>query len=97
MMGVRLALGARPAAVAAKVLRDGVVQTSLGAAVGALLSLALLRWLGARVALLSPLGEGSGLALTASLATLLAVALLASWLPARRASRVDPAMALRQE
>jgi predicted permease len=92
-IGVRLALGARPGDVKAMVLRDGLRLGLLGAASGLLGALALSRVLRRLLHEVSPTDPmtfaGVGL-------LLLAVALLASFLPARRAARVDPAAILRE-
>ena len=90
--GVRLALGAAPGTVVRQVVREGMVLAGLGLVIGVMASLAVTRLLEAQlhgVSATDPITFGLGLA------TLAAVALLASWLPARRAARVDPATALR--
>ncbi|HEX6534541.1 MAG TPA: ABC transporter permease [Gemmatimonadaceae bacterium] len=93
-LAVRVALGAAPADVLGLVLRHGMLLTVLGIAAGVGGALALAR-------LLSGLlyGVGGGDPLTLALVSLLlgAVALFASWLPARRATRVDPLLALQAE
>jgi predicted permease len=91
-IGVRMALGARTADVRTLVLREGLLLTFLGIACG----LALSAWAGH--ALRHQLYGVDGLdaaSLMAAAAILAAAALLASWLPARRAARVDPVIALR--
>ena len=90
--GVRLALGAAPDEVVRQVTREGIVLAATGLAVGIAGALALTRMLAAQlygVSALDPVAFAAGPAL------LLGVALLASWIPARRAARVDPAIALR--
>jgi putative ABC transport system permease protein len=91
-IGVRMALGANGARVLRGTLADGarliVPATVLGLA-GALLSARALRGLLFGVQPLDPMAHGAALLLLAS------CALLACWLPARRASRVDPMTALR--
>jgi ABC-type antimicrobial peptide transport system permease subunit len=92
--GVRLALGATPAAVRRLVLRQGVlvVLAGLGAGlVGAFVLTRLLR------GLLYQVSPGDPVAFVAMPVLLLGIALLASYLPARRAGRIDPARALRAE
>lgn len=90
-IGVRLALGARPEAVRRQVLRQGLTRVGVGVLVGLALAVPLtgaLRGVVVGVDPRSPLGFGTGVAL------LLMVGGLGIWLPARRASRVDPAEAL---
>ncbi|MDX2152812.1 MAG: ABC transporter permease [Bryobacteraceae bacterium] len=92
-IGVRMALGAGRATVVRMVFARGFTVVGLGAAVGLLLSLLAGRAISAAVAAvpaLDPLSFGAACAL------LFGVAGLACWLPARRASRVDPAIALRE-
>jgi putative ABC transport system permease protein len=93
-IGVRVALGARPTDVARVVLGEGLRLALLGLALGLAASLA-----GAR--LLSRLHFGVGptdaITLAAASVLLFAIAVLASALPARRALRVQPAVALRQD
>jgi putative ABC transport system permease protein len=93
-IGVRRALGATSRSVALRVIRDGAVMAALGIAAGAAISFAVGRILASRV-----LGvDGSPPALLAAVAALLlAAAVAASWLPAWRASHVDPVEALRTE
>lgn len=93
-VGIRMALGAERRSVLALVLRQGLALTAGGLAAGFAASLLLTRLLG------SLLFEVRPVDLTASgaVAGLLAmVAMLATYLPAHRASRVDPMVALRYE
>lgn len=93
-IGVRLALGASPGDVSGMVLKQGgsVVLAGLAAGLaGALLATRLME------ALLFDVTTSDPLTYAAVTTFLLAVAGLASWLPARRAARLDPAMALRAE
>jgi putative ABC transport system permease protein len=93
-LGVRLALGARPADVRALVLGDGARLAAAGLGLGLVLTLAVTRVLGAVLYGVSATDPGVlGLA-AAALAT---ATLAASWLPARRAAGADPAAALRAE
>jgi len=93
-IGVRMALGAQPRSVVRLVLRQGARAAVAGAGVGLLGSLAL----GHAVAsLLYGVAPADPLVFGAVTAALLAVALLAAWLPARRAARVDPIVALQSE
>jgi putative ABC transport system permease protein len=93
-IGVRLALGALPASLAAQILRQGGVVAAAGIAVGLAAALAGARLLESLLYAVSPRDPGV-FSLTA--ATLLAVALLACWIPARRAARLNPVDALRTE
>jgi putative ABC transport system permease protein len=93
-MGIRLALGAGTRRVVSLVVRDGLKLVLLGVAVGALASY------GAGKLLAAQLYATSGsdpIVFTLVAGLLLCVALLACWLPARRATRVDPMTALRAE
>jgi putative ABC transport system permease protein len=90
--GVRMALGASPADVLRLVLRQGTVLALTGIAIGLVASVAVVRGLHAVLYEISPWDP---LAWIVSAGTLLAVSLLASWIPARRALRVDPVLALR--
>ncbi len=91
-IGIRMALGASAAAVRAAVMRTGLSLAGWGALVGALATASLSRILRARV----PGLEGiDPLSVTALALGLLVVAATATWLPARRATRVDPIIALR--
>ena len=93
-IGIRIALGARQASVAGMVLRQGMLLALLGVAIGLAGALALTRLLRSLLYEVSPTDP---LTLGAGVLFLGAVALLASWLPARRASRVDPMIAMRGE
>jgi putative ABC transport system permease protein len=93
-IGVRTALGARPHDVMQLFLRQGFKVVLTGVMFGGALSLAITRLLGAwlfGVGLADPLSFG------AAAAVLLAVTLAAAYLPTRRATRVDPIVALRYE
>ena len=93
-MGVRLALGARPSQVRGLVVRQGLLLLALGIALGVPAALASARLLGR---LLYDVGPADPLTFGTVLATLTLVTWLAAYLPARRATRVDPASALRAE
>jgi predicted permease len=90
-IGIRMAIGADRSAVTGMVLRRGMLLASIGAALGLALSLALSR------ALTMSQGVPSFNAATVALAAaaLLATAALSAYLPARRASRIDPIRTLR--
>jgi len=93
-IGIRMALGAQPGDVLKMVLRQGFVIVLAGVFVGLLLAFALARTVGNVL-----VGVTSTDPLTYVSVSLLltAVALLACWIPARRAMRVDPMVALRYE
>ncbi len=93
-MGIRMALGASRTSVLALVLKQGLRLTGLGVAVGLALSLGLARLLDA---MLYGVAAYDGWTFAGVAALLSAVALVATWLPARRATRVDPIIALRAE
>ncbi len=94
-IGIRMALGAERRDVLGLVMRNGVVLISIGVGAGALVSLALPRAVGA---VLSGLGLHQwGLLIAGTTLTITLVALLACYIPARRAMRVDPMVALRYE
>ena len=91
---VRLALGATPRDVLGLVLRQTAPLVTVGVAVGLGAALALVRLLSALVFGVSPLDPAS---LVGAALVLLATALLASYLPARRATRTSPMLALRAD
>jgi predicted permease len=92
--GVRLALGAQQSDVLLLVLKQGLRVALLGLGLGFVGALALGRFLGT---LMPRLAGADPVALLGVSALLLTVALVACWLPARRATRVDPMIALRTE
>jgi len=92
--GIRLALGAQPRSILAKVLLEGLVIASLGVGTGVLVGFAFARVLSKYIAETQVPGA---LPLMASAAVILAAAVIASALPAARAARVDAVQALRAE
>jgi ABC-type antimicrobial peptide transport system permease subunit len=93
-IGIRLALGARPAQIRALILSHGLHLLLIGSVIGLVAAFALSR------ALQSVLFEVKGIDPTIYLGVgliLFGATLLAAWIPARRASRVDPIVALRTE
>lgn len=92
--GVRIALGAERRDIMAMVLRTGVGLTAAGLAIGAVASLAATR---AIATMLVDVPRQDPLTYAVVIAALAATAILACWLPARRATRVDPVVALRTE
>jgi predicted permease len=91
--GIRIALGAAPAHVLALVLRRGMALTAAGVVVGAVLAVAAMRLAGGLLVGVSP---ADPLAIGGAALFLGAIALLACYLPARRATKVDPVVALRE-
>ena len=92
--GIRLALGSQPVSLLADVLKDGLVIASIGVGSGVLVGIVFARVIGKYV---SELQFPGALPLIASAAILLVAAVIASALPALRASRVDAIQALRSE
>ncbi|MFZ0589234.1 MAG: ABC transporter permease [Bryobacteraceae bacterium] len=93
-IGIRMALGADPSSTLGMILGDGLRVTAVGVGIGLLLAIGIGRLL---AGLLYGINGNDPVVLLAASALLAAVALLASYLPARRASRVDPMIALRYE
>jgi predicted permease len=93
-IGIRVALGAQAADILRLVMRQGFVLVALGLALGLAGALALTRFL---ASLLYGVSTSDPYAFTAGALLLACAALLASYLPARRATRVDPTVALRHE
>ena len=91
--GIRLALGATPSNVVLLVLRRGVALTVAGVVVGAVLAIAAMRMAAGLLVGVSP---SDPMAIAGSALFLGAIALLASYLPARRATKVDPVVSLRE-
>jgi predicted permease len=92
-IGIRMALGADRVTVVRMVMRESAILVSLGAVLGLGLSVLAARWVSS---LLFGLAPGDPLTLGISAAALAVVAACASYLPARRAARVSPMMALRE-
>jgi putative ABC transport system permease protein len=93
-IGIRIALGALPRAVVRMVLRDSGTMIAAGVAAGLAAAAALTRLLSSLLFRVAPLDPAMFAAAPALLA---AISLLASYIPARRASRIDPMEALRYE
>jgi putative ABC transport system permease protein len=93
-IGVRVALGAQRSHVLALVLRQGLGLAGIGVAAGALVALGASRLIRG---LLYGVGPTDVVALGGAAALLALAALVASWIPARRAARLDPVVALRSE
>jgi ABC-type antimicrobial peptide transport system permease subunit len=93
-IGIRLALGARPAQIRALILSHGMYLLLIGSSIGLAAAFALSRAL--QTVLFEVKGIDPRIYLGVS-ALLFLATLFASWIPARRASRVDPMIALRAE
>ena len=93
-IGIRVALGAPTGLVLRRVVRHGVTLAAVGIAIGLAASLAVTRLLGAMLYDVKP---GDPITLIAVTLLLMLVALAACYIPARRATRVDPLVALRHE
>jgi ABC-type antimicrobial peptide transport system permease subunit len=92
--GIRIALGAERRAVTRLVVGQGALLSVIGAAIGLVVALATA---GALTSLTYETDPRDPLVFAGACLMLVGVAALASWLPARRASRVDPAVTLRAE
>ncbi|MBI1787102.1 MAG: ABC transporter permease [Acidobacteria bacterium] len=93
-IGIRMALGALPSSVLGAVLRETLLVVAIGIAAGIPASFALTRLVSSK---LYGLKATDPLTIVAAGVVLIAAAMLAGYLPARRASRVDPLIALRYE
>ena len=92
-MGIRMALGAAPAAVLTLVLRRVAILVAIGVVIGGAASV----WASRYVAtLLFGLTPGDPATVTGAALVLTAIGAVAGWMPARRASRIDPARVLRE-
>lgn len=93
-IGIRMALGAEPGAVRRMILQEGAAMTVAGLGLGLLLGIGVGR---ACSSMLYQVAAIDPFVFTLAPAVLAVAALLASWFPARRATRVDPMVALRAE
>ena len=93
-IGVRMALGAAEGNVLWLVMREVLFLLGAGAALGLIAAWALKRYIGS---LLYDVGGGDPIAIAAAIAALGCAALAAGYVPARRATRVNPVLALRYE
>jgi ABC-type antimicrobial peptide transport system permease subunit len=93
-IGVRVALGAAPVDVVRLVVAEGLNVTLIGIALGTIAALGATQLLASMLYGVDPRDAAT---FTGAAVLLTVVALLAAWLPARRAVRLDPVTALRQE
>jgi putative ABC transport system permease protein len=93
-IGIRMALGAEPGQLIRDVIQDALRLVLPGIAVGAIGSLAITRLLGSLLYEITPNDPGTLMVISVGL---LLIAMLAAYVPARRAARVDPITALRYE
>jgi len=93
-MGIRIALGADRARIQALVVRQGAMPVAIGIAAGVVFAAIASRL---ALAFLRGVSPRDPLTYIVAVAVLGAIALAATWVPARRASRLDPVQALRTE
>jgi predicted permease len=93
-MGIRKALGARPWDVARPILREALTLAAIGVIVGSALALALVRMI---QSILYGIAPYDPLTMIGAAMLMVTVAFLAAWIPARRAAKIDPMVALRYE
>ncbi len=93
-IGVRIALGARTADILRMIMKQGARMIVAGLVLGTAGAFALGRVLAARI---PEVGSADPVVLAGAALALTAAALVASWLPARRAARIDPLQALRKD
>jgi ABC-type antimicrobial peptide transport system permease subunit len=93
-IGIRMALGATRLGIQARVLGQGLAVSAVGMAIGLLVTIPLTRYV---ATLLFQTSDRDGFTFVAVSAVLGLVATFASYAPARRATRVDPLVALRYE
>jgi putative ABC transport system permease protein len=93
-IGIRMALGAQRGDVLALMLRQGMQLVGIGVALGAACAFGLTRFLANMLYEVKPTDPSTFVGVSL---VLVLVALLAAWLPARRAASVNPAAALRSE
>src|SRR5579864_4273815 len=93
-IGIRMALGAQAGAVLRMIMGEGIVMVATGLGIGLLLAMATGKLLSG---ILYEVGALDPVAFTAAPLVLTVAALIATWLPARRATQVNPIQALRTE
>ncbi len=93
-IGIRIAMGAAPRDILKMVLRQGLGVVGIGLALGLVIALAGTRVMSSMIVGVKP---SDPLTFSVVVALLTAIALFACWIPARRATRIDPLVALRHE
>jgi ABC-type antimicrobial peptide transport system permease subunit len=93
-IGVRVALGADGGRITRMILRDGLILVGLGLAIGVPAAMASARWLRG---LTFGISTTDPAVLAATIVALILIGMSAGVLPSRRASRIDPMVALRQD
>ncbi len=93
-IGIRIALGAQRRGVVGMVLRESMIMVGVGVVLGLVAAIAASRWLTAILFGLSPTDTWT---MAGAISLMIGVSLAAGYLPARRAARVDPMVALRYE
>ena len=93
-IGIRMAMGAQNRQVLVMILRETILLAGIGIVIGVFAAIGLTRYLENMLYGLRPFDP---LTYSAAVLVMLAVVLTAGWLPARRASRLDPMVALRHE
>ena len=93
-IGIRMALGAQRGDVLRLVMLSGLLLVLIGMGIGAVAGFGLTRWLSSLLYGVSPNSLATYLAVSAAM---IAIAMLACYLPAKRATKVDPVKALRAE
>ena len=93
-IGIRIAFGARPRDVGWPILCEALVLSGVGVVVGIPMALALTRFIRR---FLFGISTHDPATIFAAIVVLLSVAALAAWIPARRAAKIDPMVALRYE
>jgi putative ABC transport system permease protein len=93
-LGIRMALGAKRHDVMRLILTQGLKLALIGVSIGLLAAIALTRWMKSMLFNVAPIDSFTFATIPV---VLLIVALFACWIPARRATKVDPMVALRYE
>jgi ABC-type antimicrobial peptide transport system permease subunit len=94
-IGIRMALGEAATRVCLRVIGNAIRLGVIGVSLGAMLALGLARWLQAFAA--GDISARDPISLLTTMAVFLVATAVAAWIPARRASRIDPLLAIRTE